>query len=457
CDGQRPRSNILLDGKQNWKKIQGYSNFKEDTSIEDQQFLHQIKQRKNNSDETECVPKTEKIENTSLNTQNLNDNQKPKLSYNDQSLLKSAQFRRIWLLPSNDSKDFGSSRIEQFSDTIFWKCTVKFAYRAPVEETEEMNESSIKNEESFQEDENFDDQASSVATHLAKPLVDYEVEDGEELKISDNIVDVREEKIEKEEGEIETELKTEEKQFFDNDANEELDEEKMIEDVNSYQYPLPPLKWLSYTVQNIPESIRVSTLLRQFLRPKPYGTVISKSELDMDFLQQFTTYYPVNPQQTILENLRNRYVVGHPCFVVLLRRENEFGEFEFPMVGEVEQALLNAERERTVVVKDRPRWQNRNRNSEGGRGFRNGGQFQHNSRQHRHGGKKGGGRQRMSEHNEHPGPPNGQWQQQGSYGPIYNTSPFNQYQYHFHPYMPATFMPQMAQPRGQWSDQRFSQ
>jgi len=46
-----------------------------------------------------------------------------------------------------------------------------------------------------------------------------------------------------------------------------------------------------------------------------------------------------------------RQVVGHPCFVVLLRRENEFGEFEFPMVGEVEQALLNAERERTVVVK----------------------------------------------------------------------------------------------------------
>ncbi|CAK5111503.1 unnamed protein product [Meloidogyne enterolobii] len=448
------------------------------------------------------------VEDTSLNTQNLNDNQKPKLSYNDQSLLKSAQFRRIWLLPSNDSKDFGSSRIEQFSDTIFWKCTVKFAYRAPVEETEEMNESSIKNEESFQEDETFDDQASSsVITHLAKPLVDYEVEDGEELKISDNIVDVKEEKIEKEEGEIETEVKTEEKQFTDNEGNEQHDDEKMIEDINSYQEPLPPLKWLSYTVQNIPESIRVSTLLRQFLRPKPYGTVISKSELDMDFLQQFTTasksiidpandlhkecvrdqltvysevalplgkeedevtsendcqieaelrYYPVNPQQTILENLRNRYVVGHPSFVVLLRRENEFGEFEFPMVGEVEQALLNAERERTVVVKDRPRWQNRNRNSEGGRGFRNGGQFQHNSRQHRHGGKKGGGRQRMSEHNEHSGPPNGQWQQQCSYGPIYNTPPFNQY--HFHPYMPATFMPQMAQPRGQWSDQRgFSQ
>lgn len=174
-----------------------------------------------------------------------------------------------------------------------------------------MNESSIKNEESFQEDETFDDEAcSSVITHSAKPLVDYEVEDGEELKISDNIVDVKE-KIEKEEGEIETELKTEEKQFSDNDANVQHDDEKIIEDINSYQEPLLPLKWLSYTVsififpffpenffikillkvQNIPESIRVSTLLRQFLRPKPYGTVISKSELDMDFLQQFTTYF----------------------------------------------------------------------------------------------------------------------------------------------------------------------
>jgi len=83
---------------------------------------------------------------------------------------------------------------------------------------------------------------------LAKPLVDYEVEDGEELKIPDNIVDVKEEKIEKEEGEIETEVKTEEKQFSDNEANEQQDDEKMIEDVNSYQEPLPPLKWLSYTV-----------------------------------------------------------------------------------------------------------------------------------------------------------------------------------------------------------------
>lgn len=44
-------------------------------------------------------------------------------------------------------------------------------------------------------------------------------------------------------------------------------------------------------------------------------------------------------------------VVGHPCFVVFLRRENEFGEFEFPMMGEVEQALLHAERERTVTIK----------------------------------------------------------------------------------------------------------
>ena len=75
-------------------------------------------------------------------------------------------------------------------------------------------------------------------------------------------------------------------------------------------------------------------------------------------------------------------VVGHPCFVVLLRKEDEFSEFEFPMMGEVEQALLHAERERTVAIKglnpfihgfkyfkDRPRWQNRNGNT-GGRGFR---------------------------------------------------------------------------------------
>lgn len=511
CDGQRLRPNASLDDKQNWKRIQGYSNFKEGTSIEDQQFLDDIKRRKGNSAvETEGTS-NEKSEDTSVSIQNLNDNQKQKLSYNGHSLFKSAQFRRIWMLPSNDSlKDFGSSRIEQFSDTIFWKCTVKFAYRAPIEQTAKIDESPIKSDESFPKDQVLDAQTSSVFddTLLSKPLVDYELEDDEELKNSDNIVDEVEQKMEKEEGEIVSLQNEDEKPFFDDEDNQQNDE-KMDDtgDAQPQQDSFSSLKWLSYTVQNIPESIRVSTLLRQFLRPKPYGTVITKSELDMDFLQPFIIeskaiidpasdlkqeygrdqlqvysevtlplgnedegksendcqsdaelrYYPVNPQQTILENLRNRYVVGHPCFVVLLRRENEFGEFEFPMMGEVEQALLNAERERTVAIKDRPRWQNRNRNN-GGRVFRSGGRFQHNSRQQGRDGKRDV-RQHMPGRNEYSMPPNGQWQQQVSYGPMYNVPLPGQYQYHFHPYMPATFMPQtpqMAQNQGQvrWSDQK---
>jgi hypothetical protein len=50
-----------------------------------------------------------------------------------------------------------------------------------------------------------------------------------------------------------------------------------------------------HTVENIPESLRVVTLLRQFLEPKPHGSVVSKDQLNLEklepFIQAFSQMY----------------------------------------------------------------------------------------------------------------------------------------------------------------------
>lgn len=42
-----------------------------------------------------------------------------------------------------------------------------------------------------------------------------------------------------------------------------------------------------YIVHNIPETLTVSTLIRQFVRPKNFGPLVSKSDLDMEKMQKF--------------------------------------------------------------------------------------------------------------------------------------------------------------------------
>lgn len=47
-------------------------------------------------------------------------------------------------------------------------------------------------------------------------------------------------------------------------------------------------------------------------------------------------YYLIDKSKTILENLRNRFVVGHPIFIVTL--DNEFNQFE--LLSEDEAKVL---------------------------------------------------------------------------------------------------------------------
>uniref|UniRef100_A0A0R3RRR6 Box C/D snoRNA protein 1 n=1 Tax=Elaeophora elaphi TaxID=1147741 RepID=A0A0R3RRR6_9BILA len=99
-----------------------------------------------------------------------------------------------------------------------------------------------------------------------------------------------------------------------------------------------------YTVNNIPESISVTTLLRQFIKPKMIGPVVNKSDLDAEKMAPFQEagmdklmaympvpiegkqrFYVLDLSKTILENTRNRFILEHPIFIVTL--DNQFNDY----------------------------------------------------------------------------------------------------------------------------------
>uniref|UniRef100_A0A0K0DFW2 Helicase C-terminal domain-containing protein n=1 Tax=Angiostrongylus cantonensis TaxID=6313 RepID=A0A0K0DFW2_ANGCA len=104
---------------------------------------------------------------------------------------------------------------------------------------------------------------------------------------------------------------------------------KQLEDGTSSQY--------SYRVQNIPETIRVETVLRQFFKPRQHGCIVSKSDLDMEKMAPFIEagiesvngfmlvpnmeYYGINFGKDFLHNMRNRVIVNHPRIIITLNTE----------------------------------------------------------------------------------------------------------------------------------------
>ncbi|PIO77674.1 HIT zinc finger [Teladorsagia circumcincta] len=107
---------------------------------------------------------------------------------------------------------------------------------------------------------------------------------------------------------------------------------KQMEDGSASEY--------TYRVQNIPETIRLVTVLKQFLKPRQHGCIVSKSDLDMDKMTPFIEagienvngfmlvpnyeperYYAINFEKDLLYNTRNRVIVNHPRIIVTLNTE----------------------------------------------------------------------------------------------------------------------------------------
>uniref|UniRef100_A0A915B982 Box C/D snoRNA protein 1 n=1 Tax=Parascaris univalens TaxID=6257 RepID=A0A915B982_PARUN len=118
----------------------------------------------------------------------------------------------------------------------------------------------------------------------------------------------------------------------------------------------------TFIANNIPESIAVATLLRQFLKPKKIGPVVNRDELDASKMAPFQEagiehilvympvpmedkrrFYVVDSTKKILDNLRNRFILDHPTFIVTL--DNQCTDY-VALSEQEAQELREAQRQR---------------------------------------------------------------------------------------------------------------
>uniref|UniRef100_A0AC34FE44 HIT-type domain-containing protein n=1 Tax=Panagrolaimus sp. ES5 TaxID=591445 RepID=A0AC34FE44_9BILA len=249
------------------------------------------------------------------------------LTHIERYLISSAVRRRIFITINSPTEADGS-RHEQHSDTIIWTTSLKFLREVPNKNDEETNDSLIDDVgEEFV-------QVNGYTTSKLNEIVEYDC-----------------------------------------------------------------------TARSIPENLTVNTLIRQFVKPKEFGTVVSKKELEKEKMQPFwdagldgvvvymkvpvgekERYYMVDKSKSILDNLRNRYIIGHPQFIVIL--PNQFQQWQ--TLSEMEAQELHDERRVQNKMRHQNDGGNRGRGNfnrrNGGRGnsnFGGGGGFR--------GGRGGGG------------------------------------------------------------------
>ncbi|KAH7693060.1 HIT zinc finger family protein, partial [Aphelenchoides avenae] len=366
CDGIRPP----------FVPVQKFSQFNETTSVKDQEFLHAVQSKVYESkpatsvppslpQPASFVPQKQQAVSSPIKQENgatagspsvtssapqsappnahvaqpSNSNEFSNLTPTEKYLLQNCHRRRVWLTV-NSREEADGSRHEQFSDTVYWTIRMKFMRHAGTRITTPNAAPALQGQDSeSREDGELDSEAGESELRIAQSD-DEDATDGQQeaatneqdgvapaapIEPTDTSIEIKEEPT----------------------AQEERDAEAVEEH--------------SYTVKNIPESLTVNTLLRQFVRPKIYGPVISRGDLDADKMAPFIEagmehvamymrvpvgpnerYYIIDKTKTILENLRNRFVIGHPEFIVTL--DNDF--MELPTLSESEaQDLQTARRE----------------------------------------------------------------------------------------------------------------
>uniref|UniRef100_A0A914Z4J4 HIT-type domain-containing protein n=1 Tax=Panagrolaimus superbus TaxID=310955 RepID=A0A914Z4J4_9BILA len=257
----------------------------------------------------ESTPSEEVEENEFLKKHGSGPSDPNVLSHIERYLITSAVRRRIFITINSPAEADGS-RHEQHSDTIIWTAGLKFLREVPIKKDEEETNDSLIDDvgEEFV-------QINGYTTSKHNDIVEYDC-----------------------------------------------------------------------VARSIPENLTVNTLIRQFVKPKEFGTVVSKKELDEEKLQPFwdagldgvlvfmkvpvgekERYYMVDKSKSILDNLRNRYIIGHPEFIVIL--PNQFQQWQ--TLSEMEAQELHDERR----VQNKIRHQNDggNRGHRGNFNRRNGG------------------------------------------------------------------------------------
>ncbi|CAI4225140.1 unnamed protein product [Auanema sp. JU1783] len=124
----------------------------------------------------------------------------------------------------------------------------------------------------------------------------------------------------------------------------------------------------NYRVQNIPETIRICTVLKQFLKPRKVGCIVSESDLDVQKLKPFIEagseninlfmrvpryeqerYYVVVAEKNMLDNTKNRVILDHPKIIIVLN--NEFCDFQVLSEAEALDIRDRMQSERNSIIK----------------------------------------------------------------------------------------------------------
>ncbi|KAI6189936.1 HIT-type domain-containing protein [Aphelenchoides bicaudatus] len=304
-----------------WQKVRKFTHFTPEVSIQDQRYFEEI-QKCLHPNENAAIPIQESlVEQKACEQQPLQNNMLPRTEY---LLQKSASFRRI-CLKIDAEHPIKSSRHEGFSDTIFWTVRMRF-----VSSKQANLPSGLQL---------LNDYASPPSTAPSSTLnspqkeVTQSAEDGELIEEHQN----KDFKTISEE-ENQTDVKNDQEVF-------EIDTTKLPKSAEL-------IECFSCTVNDIPETVTIRTFLKQFVQPKTHGPVISRNNLDLAKMEPFlqapdsclvymetivnetTKYLAIDQSKTILENLRNRTVNGHPEFVVALNTDRF--DFEQPTQSDLE-------------------------------------------------------------------------------------------------------------------------
>ncbi|CAJ0562294.1 unnamed protein product, partial [Mesorhabditis spiculigera] len=114
-----------------------------------------------------------------------------------------------------------------------------------------------------------------------------------------------------------------------------------------------------YRIHQVPETIRVVTVLRQFLKPRPSDRSSQRTiwtsrslprsstpELIMSTFSCPCLWWDTKTNAPVLENTRNRFIINHPVWVIVL--DDEFVDLELPTPEDLERLQARSQMERTA-------------------------------------------------------------------------------------------------------------
>ncbi|KAI6221911.1 Zinc finger, HIT-type domain-containing protein [Aphelenchoides fujianensis] len=345
-----------------WAPVPKLSAFTATHSLDDQEFLHDVRERFHAQQPTAAPhrPPDEPIAPVGAAPQRSDDF---RFSKTTGLLIKNARQRRIWL-KVKEEEDVAKSHYEGFSDTVFWTVRLRFVQSVGADgrpatllvapPPKEAAERKLPGLDVYHSSDESAAAESPVKTLAAEPkpqdVEEGELEDEEERKAALEEDDDDEPQLQIDSGEPEEEDAPEVPPPVAETAAAEPIE---LASVPLVRTPLELRDVFVYSVDQIPETLTVRTLLRQFVRPRDFGPLVSRSDLNVEALAPFlaapdayllympvrvgdrTKFYEVDREASLLTNLRNRVVCGHPELIVAPPADPY--DFAAPSVDELEQ------------------------------------------------------------------------------------------------------------------------